>query len=435
MADPTNTTTMPGNRGCVACGASNLPTAHFCAQCGASLPPVGGQPPANSQSARLLIEAREHLTLRRFEEASLAAEAALVLDANSAEAHHIAAQARLKQGMNASALRHAERAVALDAGNPEYHATLLAAHGHSSTSSFDWNRPGVIAAGAAALVLLLITVIGLNMMAARARTNAQADIQPTAPTGQLSPYSSTAPSGQAMPQPTRPTGFVAGKPRVPSRAAAPGPADLAMGMDTESNPANMGATALPRMNNSAAVGLAPAPVDASPLNRFSPPEPAAPTPRVTVAPRVTATPQPASAAVVEPPAPQPGGGTLFGGNSFPTQPAAVQGATTTETPSATADTAAPPARPTSPQQAYMGRDYRGAIRGFQQRIDSGEATGANYQQLGLAYERVNDKGNAAASYRAAIRAYQAQLQAGSDTDVAQRGLRNAQRALMMLEGR
>ena len=431
MADPTNTTTMPGNRGCVACGASNLPTAHFCAQCGASLPLVGGQQPANSQSARLVVEAREHLTLRRFEEASLAAEAALVLDANSAEAHHIAAQARLKQGMRSSALRHAERAVALDAGNPAYHATLLAAQGPSGRVSFDWNRPGVIAAGAGALVLLLITFVGLNMMAAKARDNAQADIQPSTPTGQLSPYTSTAAPGQTMPQPTRPTGFVAGRPRVPSRSAAPGPADLAMGMDTASNPANMGATALPRMNNSAAVGLAPAPVDVSPLNRFSSPEPAAPTPRVTVTPR------PAPKAVVEPPAPQLGGGTLFGGNSFPTQPPTpAQPPSPTETASTAGDTSvAPPARPTSPQQAYMLRDYGAAIRGFQQRIDNGEATGANYQQLGLAYERVGDKGNAAGSYRSAIRAYQAQLQAGTDTDVAQRGLRTTQRALMMVESR
>lgn len=83
----------------------------------------------------------------------------------------------------------------------------------------------------------------------------------------------------------------------------------------------------------------------------------------------------------------------------------------------------------------MLRDYGAAIRGFQQRIDNGEATGANYQQIGLAYERVGDKGNAAGSYRSAIRAYQAQLQAGTDTDVAQRGLRTTQRALMMVESR
>lgn len=430
MADPTNTTTMPGNRGCVACGASNLPAAHFCAQCGASLPPVAGMQAGDSKSARLIIEAREHLTLRRFEEAALTAEAALVLDPHAAEAHHIAAQARLKQGMVASALRHAERAVALDAGNPEYHATLLAAQGHSGTSSFDWNRPGVIAAGAGVLVLLVITVVGLNMMAARARENAPADIQPTTPTGQLSPYASTATPGQAMPQPNRPAGTFAGGPRVPTRAAAPGPADLAMGTGMPAGQFDTGAAPLPPVGNSAAVALAPAPVDTTPLSRFPAPEPALPTPRTPIAP------QPTRAAVVEPPAAQSGGGTLFGGNSFPSQPVApAQTPSATETTPTPVNTASALPRPASPQQAYMMRDYGAAIAGFQQRIDNGEATGANYQQLGLAYERVADKKNAIASYKAAVRAYQAQLQAGTDADVAQRGLRNTQRALMMLESR
>jgi tetratricopeptide (TPR) repeat protein len=421
---------MPGNRGCVACGASNLPTAQFCAQCGASLPPIGGQPAGNTKSARLVIEAREHLTLRRYEEAALTAEAALVLDANSAEAHHIAAQARLKQGMNASALRHAERAVALDPGNPEYHATLLAVQGHAGSGSFDWNRPGVIAAGVALLVLLIITVVGLNMMSLRAGRDTQADVRPTSPTGQLSPYSATAVPGQATPQPVRPTGVLAGRPRVPSRAATPRASDLTADSGTPSGQFNPTTAVLPPVSSSA-VGLAPAPVDASPLNRFSTPQPAAPSARASAAPA------PAPRAVVEPPAAHPGGGTLFGGNSFPTQPAVTTPAPdTTETPSITANTAATVTpRPSSPQQAYMLRDYGAAIRGFQQRIDNGEATGANYQQLGLAYERVSDKRNAAAAYRAAILAYQAQLQSGADADVAQRGLRSTQRALMMLETR
>jgi hypothetical protein len=124
---------------------------------------------------------------------------------------------------------------------------------------------------------------------------------------------------------------------------------------------------------------------------------------------------------------------LFGGSGFGPQ----MGITATPALTATEPVAEQiqpvDERPVSPQQAYMLRDYGAAIRGYLARIENGDATGSNYQQLGLAYERVGDRKNSLVSFKAAVKAYQAQVQAGTDSDVATRGLRSTQRALMMLE--
>lgn len=429
MADPTNTTTLPGNRGCVACGASNPANSRFCTQCGASMPP---QHTGGTKADILLTDARKHLLMQHWEEAALAAEAALALSPDIAEAHHIAAVSRLKQGMRATAERHAARAVELDAAIPEYHATLLQAQGMAKPA-FEWNRPSVLASLASGFVVIVVVLL---LMANRNSGAPPAvKVEPTVPTGQLSPYAQT--TGNSYPQPVRPSGSSFGKPRIAARAASPGPTELTAGMDP--NARTMVPNPLASMGPSGAVGLSPAspPVDTTPLNRFGAPDATNPTttpvPQRSAQPAVTqSTP---NRTVVPPPA-QPGGGTLFGGSGF--------GPPTTSTlpapPDSTLNDAAPvaaqtPQHPSSPHQAYLERDYGAAINGYLSHIRNGEATGSNYQLLGYAYVQVGDRPNALSAYRAAARAYQAQIQAGVDTDLATRGLKNTQNALARLENR
>jgi tetratricopeptide (TPR) repeat protein len=431
MADPTNTTTIPGNRGCVSCGASNPAKARYCAQCGASMPP---QTTGGTKADLILTDARQHLLLQHWEEAALAAEASLALAPDSAEAHHIAAVARLKQGMRATAERHATRAVELDGGVPEYHATLLQAQG-MTRPPFEWNRPGVVASIAAGLMLIL--VVGVLIANRDKDRPSTLKMQQSVPTGPVSPFIQSQGGGASYPQPSRPSGSSFGKPRIAARSAAPGPSDLTS--TTDSNARSSLPAGFPSTAQSGAVGLAPAtpPVDTTPLNRFGSPDSSTQTrtaPRRNDQPAVT---QPAPNRVVVPPPAQAGGGTLFGGTGFgpvATMPSAPAPETDT-TPSETS--AAPQASrgPASPHEAYLQRDYGTAIQGFLKRIRNGDATGSNYQQLGFAYDRVGDRLNAIAAYRAAVKAYEAQIQSGADTDLATRGLRNTRKALARLEAK
>lgn len=432
MADPTNTTAMPGNRGCVSCGASNPANSRFCAQCGASMPP---QTTGSTKADALLTDARQHLMMQHWEEAALAAEAALALSPDSAEAHHVVAVARMKQGMRATAERHASRAVELDASIPEYHATLLAAQGMAKPA-FDWNRPSVLASIAAAVVVLLVIIV---LIANRDRgPSSTVKVTPSVPTGPLSPYAQSQGQGMSYPQPVRPASATFGKPRIAARAAPPGPADITGGLDPN-NRLSVGAAQSPSVP-SGAVGLLPAapPVDNTPLNRFGAPDnsvsPTIPLPKQTSQQAAT---QPAPNRVVVAPPPQPGGGTLFGGSGFgpPIASTTPPPPSIATAPDDTAPTTQAPPRPSSPHQAYLERDYGAAINGYLKQINNGAATGSNYQLLGYAYDQVGDRASAIAAYRASVKAYQAQIQAGLDADLANRGLKNARVALARLEAR
>lgn len=425
-----------GPRGCSNCGAGNPATARFCAQCGKGLPPLNGGAPGSVNA--LLDSARQHVLLGHWEDAALAAEAALALDPDSAEAHHIAAQARLKQGKASGALHHAERAVELDGGNAEYQATLAQAmHGGGSASTI--TSPAVLASAAALAVIALVIVLAFT---GKPKPKAAPAPTPSAtPSGPASPFAQP-PSGAAYPQPARPSGVDYDGPRVPARTTPPGPPALAT-----PNPARRGAESVAGGALPDTTGLAPAPVDTSALQKFAPPAPpsqpaaAAPSPPAQTAPRAPAqhiapiVPPLAQAqsqhgAVAPPP---PASNSIFGPAPAARQPAAVE-PTHTATPSQPAQQA--PARTTvTPQQQYVERDYGAAAQGYQRQIEAGHATGAKYQQLGLSYERLGDRQKAAQAYQNAIAAYKAQLQAGQDPEVASRGLRSTQRALNMLQGR
>jgi tetratricopeptide (TPR) repeat protein len=415
-----------GLRGCSTCGAGNPATARFCAQCGAGLPSLAGGPPGSA--AALLDAARQHILLGHWEDAALAAEAMLALDPDSAEAHNIAARARLKQGMPAGALRHAERAVELDGDSAEYQATLAEAMRGGDAASSALSNPTLLASAAALAVIALIMVLAFT---GKPKPSPSTTRPAAIPTGAASPFAQT-PGSAVYPRPSRPSGVNYDAPRVPARAAAPGPSALAT-----PNPARQRQTAGDALASNAPAGLPPAPVDASALQRFAPPAPVAvpapaPAPQAaapqhSIPPIIPPLGQARRGQVTAPPPAQPGT-SIFG-----TSPSAARPDTNASAPPAPAATPAPrPTAEASPQQQYVERDYGAAIQGYQNQIQNGNATGAKYQQLGLSYERVGDRQKAAAAYQNAIAAYRAQVQAGQDTEIATRGLRSTQRALNML---
>jgi len=445
MADPVITKNPGTARGCTTCGASNAPDARFCAACGAGLPPLTPPGVKPGSVAALLDTARQHLLLGHWEDAGLAAEAVLTLEPDSAEGHHIAARARLKQGMMASAATHAEQAVELDPGNNEYQATLAEAVRAAESEGPRLNAPAMAASIVAILVFALIAVM---MVMGRTPKERRTAAEPAiGPSGAVSPFAQP-PASTPLPQPSRTPGVDLNRPRIPGRTAAPPETGTPAGGNTGVATGTMPQTAAlpPAQTGPMESALPPAPVDSSPLQRFQEP------------PRNTVQPQPAQPAQPSLPAPQPytqpanppgvvaappaqPGGTIFGpAPSTPPRATNPGGSNNPFNTGGMAETpapapAAPRQAPTSPAQSFVERDYGGAIQTLSQRIAAGQATGSNYQQLGAAYANVGNRAQAVAAYRNAEAAYRAQIQAGQDVEVARRGLRNTQLQLQMLGAR
>jgi hypothetical protein len=377
----------------------------------------------------LLNDARQHMLLAHWEDAGLAAEGVVALEPDCAEAHHIAAAAGLRQGMGSAALRHAQRAVELEPGSPDYQATYALARSGAASRSAILQRPAVIATIVAVLAFVMVIALA---MAGRDRHRAAEAIPVTTPTGAASPLASN--PNAPMPQPVRPSGVAVNRPRVAVRSTPAGPGGMLDDGTLVPN-ASTGMTGAAAGPTASPLGVATPPMDSTPLQRFPAPEnpstsrmPAAVQP-TGVRPRTT---------VAAPPAAAPGGGTVFGGNvpvlqPVETQPLLPPGALVDTQPQAQASGAAP--AQVSPQQYYVQREYGAAISGLQSRIGAGAATGSNYQQLAMAYQRVGDARSAEQAYESAVAAYKAQIAAGLDADVATRGLRSCERSLQMLRSR
>jgi tetratricopeptide (TPR) repeat protein len=76
------------------------------------------------------------------------------------------------------------------------------------------------------------------------------------------------------------------------------------------------------------------------------------------------------------------------------------------------------------EDKMMKEDYAGAITAFRKALPSaGDETGYIYQQLGMCFQRRNDKNNAIANFTKAIDAYKKLLSAGRKTDIARDSIR------------
>lgn len=404
MDDTGNIIGGTASRSCVACGTLNAGAARFCANCGAILPSVATDP--NDGAAALMADARRNLDDGAWEEAALAAEAVLALSPDSAEAHNLLARARLRQGMRTVAAVHAQKAVDLEPGVPEYRADLAMATAGDDNAA---RTRAMWLAGTAGLVVILLVLAIAWASRAGGRLN---DERPIADSGSGAPSQALNPSypNAPMPQPTATPGAVTNRPRVP------GPTQLA---DEEPT----AAPALPQRSNTPTTrvnAIPPATVDTSPLTRFRPlpPEPA---------------PQPAP--VTQTPPPVATGTAPWSTPPEVSKPTTVPPDTLTFTPKPEPQPVQPSPPATRPQQAFIDRDYGQAINGYLRIINSGRADGQTYQQLAASYEAVGKRAEAANAYREAIRLFEAQVASNQNVANARRGIRVCQRALISLENR
>lgn len=438
MAEQGNTNGTAGGRGCTSCGANNAADARFCSSCGAGLPPPATAGGASDSVSAMMDSARQHALLGHWEDAALAAEAVLTLQPGLAEGHHIAARARLRQGMARGALTHAEKAVELEPGSSEYQATLAEAM-RANSGRPAMNTPAMIAS---VVALVVFGVIAIFAMSHRGPDPTRLSTDTAPPTS--GPSSFAQPSGNTpMPQPEPTPGVDTNRPRIPASTAQPvepGPAPAGGSAPGPPMPTG-GLPAVTGGGGPVAAPLAPAPVQTPALQPFPEPLPT-PAPARPAPTRPAPTPtlpysQPATPPGVTAAPPVQPGGTIFGAAPSAQRPTNVENAPNpfagNAAPAPAAPAPAPP--PASPQQDLLDRNYGGAIHSLEQRIQAGQATGANYQLLGQAYAQVGDKGRAAEAYRNAIAAFRGQVQAGTDAEVARRGLRNAEQQLRILQSR
>jgi hypothetical protein len=84
-------------------------------------------------------------------------------------------------------------------------------------------------------------------------------------------------------------------------------------------------------------------------------------------------------------------------------------------------------------RAQLGGDYRRAVREYLKALDgAGDDTASIHQQIGICYQRLDDKESAKTHYNDAIAAYKQLIAAGKNVDVAQSGIRACERSLKAL---
>ena len=84
-------------------------------------------------------------------------------------------------------------------------------------------------------------------------------------------------------------------------------------------------------------------------------------------------------------------------------------------------------------QAQLGGDYRRAVREYLKALDgAGDDTASIHQQIGICYQRLDDKESAKTHYNDAIAAYKQLIAAGKNVESAQSGIRACERSLRAL---
>ena len=85
-------------------------------------------------------------------------------------------------------------------------------------------------------------------------------------------------------------------------------------------------------------------------------------------------------------------------------------------------------------QAQLEGDYRRAAREYLKSLDgSGDDAASIHQQIGICYQRLDDKASAIAHYNDAIAEYKRQIAAGRNVESAQSGIKACERSLKVLQ--